>query len=125
MGYYERNYWKQKSHQCHFNHCGNREIFDKKEIAETFNNYSVNIGPNLAASIPENKTTFQNCIHYNGLCPSTINLTDLELENAFARLKINKSSRYDDISTNVFQKVSDKIFVILKLIFNISLAKGV
>ena len=35
----------------------NRKIFDKKEIAETFNNYFVNIGPNLAAYIPENKTT--------------------------------------------------------------------
>ena len=29
----------------------NREMFDKKEIPETFNNYFVNIGPNLAASI--------------------------------------------------------------------------
>ena len=35
-----------------------REIFDKKEIVETCNNYFVNIGPNLAASIPKNKTTF-------------------------------------------------------------------
>ena len=33
----------------------NREIFDKKKIAETFNSYFVNIGPNLAASIPESK----------------------------------------------------------------------
>ena len=44
----------------------NREIFDKKEIAETFNSSFVNIGPNLAASIPESKTSFQNYIYYNG-----------------------------------------------------------
>ena len=82
----------------------NREIFGKKKrkkkekkIAETFNNYFVNIGPKLAASIPENKTTFQNYIHYNGPCLSTINLTDLELENAFESLKTNKNSGYDDI----------------------------
>ena len=75
----------------------NRKILDKKEIAETFNNYFVNIGPTLAASIPENKTTFQNYIHYNGPCLSTINLTDLELENAFESLKTNKSLGYDDI----------------------------
>ena len=103
----------------------NREIFDKKEIAETFNSYFVNIGPNLAASIPESKTSFQNYIHYNGPCLSTINLTDLELENAFASLKTNKSSGYDDISADVIKRVSDEIFVILKHIFNISLAKGV
>ena len=103
----------------------NREIFDKKEIAETFNSYFVNIGPNLAASIPERKMSFQNYIHYNGPCLSTINLTDLELENAFASLKINKSSGYDDISADVVKRESDEIFVIPKHIFNISLAKGV
>ena len=82
----------------------NREIFDKKEIAETFNSYFVNIGPNLAASIPQSKTSFENYIHYNGPCLSTINLTDLELENAFASLKTNKSLGYDDISADVVKR---------------------
>ena len=77
----------------------NREIFDKK-IAETFINYFVNIGPNLVAFIPESKTTFQNYIHYDGPCLSTINLKDLEVENAFASLKTNKSSGYDDTSAD-------------------------
>ena len=54
----------------------NREIFDKKETAKAFNSYFVNIGPNLAASIPESKTSVQNYIHYNGPCLSIINLTD-------------------------------------------------
>ena len=39
--------------------------------------------------------------------------------------KTNKSSGYDDISADVVKRVSDEIFVILKHIFNISLAKGV
>ena len=94
----------------------NKEIFDKKEVAEIFNSYFVNIGPNLAASISESK---------NGPRLSMINLTDLELENAFASLKTNKSSGYDDISADVVKRVSDEIFVILKHIFNISLAKAV
>ena len=41
----------------------NREIFDKKEIAEAFNSYFVTIGPNLATSIPESKTSLQNYIY--------------------------------------------------------------
>ena len=81
----------------------NKEIFDEKEIVEAFNNYFVNIGPNLASSIPESKTTFQNYIHHDGPCPSTINRTDLAPENTFAR-------------------VSDEIFI---FILNISLAKGI
>ena len=44
----------------------NREILDKEEIVETFDSYFVNIGPNLAASSPENKTSFQNYIHNDG-----------------------------------------------------------
>ena len=103
----------------------NREIFDKNEIAETFNSYFVNIGRNLAASIPEIKASFQNYIHYNGPCLSTISLTDLGLKNPFANLKTNKSSGYDDISADVVKRVSDEMFVILKHVFNISLAKGV
>ena len=52
------------------------------------------------AFIPESKTTFQNYIHYDGPCLSTINLKDLEVENAFASLKTNKSSGYDDTSAD-------------------------
>ena len=99
----------------------NREIFGKKkEIGETFNNYFVYIGPKLAASIP-----FQHYIHYNGPLLSTINLMDLELENEFVSLKINKSLRYDDIFANVFKKEPNETFVILKHIFSISLAKEI
>ena len=82
----------------------NIEIFDKKEIVGTFENYFANIGTNLAASIPESKTTLQNFIHYDIPCLNTINLTDLELENAFASLKTIKSSGYDDIP-RCFQKI--------------------
>ena len=103
----------------------NREIFHKKEIAEIFNSCFVNIGPNVAAFIPESKTSFQKYIHYDGTCLSTINPTDLELKNPFASLKTNKSSGYDDISADVVKKASDEIFVILKHIFNISLAKEI
>ena len=68
----------------------NREIFGKKEITETFNSYFVNIGSNLAASIPESQTSFQNYIHSY----DTMNLTGLGLENAFASLETSKSSVY-------------------------------
>ena len=56
---------------------------------------------------------------------------DLELENAFTSIKNknnnnnNKSSGYYDISADVVRKVSNEIFVFLKHIFIISLAKGV
>ena len=93
MRYHKRNYWRQTSHQClsfQFYHGENKETFDKKEIAETFSYYFANIGPNVAASISESKATFRNYIYYNGPCLSTINLTDLKFENAFASMKTTK-----------------------------------
>ena len=78
VGCYERNYWKQKSHQCpssQFYHSEKQRNIRQKEIAEAFNSYFVNIGPNLATSIPESKTSLQNYIYYNGPHLSTIHLT--------------------------------------------------
>ena len=83
----------------------------------------VNIGPNLTASFPKIKTTFQNYILHDGSCLCTISLMDLELENALASLKTNKSLGCHDICAHVVKKVFDEIFVILKHIFNIPLAK--
>ena len=74
----------------------NREIFDIRKIMETFNDYFANIGPNIAVSIPESKMTFQNYIHYGSPCLSSINLMDLEIENAFASLKTNKNICYSE-----------------------------
>ena len=90
------------------------EKYLKKEIAEIFTNCFVNIGPNLAASTPENKTTLQNYIHCGSLYLSTINLTDLELANPFASRKTNETSGYDDMPADVVKRVSHEIFVILK-----------
>ena len=66
---------------------------------EFFVNF-IKVKNRVFAFIPESKTTFQNYIHYDGPCLSTINLTDLEVENAFASLKTNKSSGYDDTSAD-------------------------
>ena len=97
----------------------------KRNLRNTFNSCFVNNSANLAASIFEGKITFQNDIYWDVGCLSTINLTELELESAFESLKTNKKSGHDDISADVAKKVSDEIFVILKHIFNISIAKGV
>ena len=64
---------------------------------------NINISPNLAAPIPESKTAFQNYIHCDSPCLSTINFTNL-LENTFASLKTDTSSTYYDISADVTKK---------------------
>ena len=91
---------------------------------ETFNSYFVDISPDLPASIPESKTSFQNYSLQRSL-PQYHQSYGLRTGKCICCLKTNKSLAYDDISTDVVKRVSDEIFVILKHIFNISLAKGV
>ena len=76
----------------------NFEIFDRKTIAQHFNNYFVNVGPNLATKIPRSNRKFESFL--SGYYP-TLNETPLtveELNNVFASLKSNKSPGFDDIS---------------------------
>ena len=71
----------------------NNEIKDKKAIAEYFNKFFVNVGPNLASSIPliaDNYKTYLsevNCIQQES------ELTNEEFKAAFFALKPNKSPK--------------------------------
>ena len=78
----------------------NKTIYDKKLIAENFNDFFVNIGPKLAAKIEPATQNFNTYLHdYNQILLES-ELTDKEFENAFFSLKINKSAGYDDVNYN-------------------------
>ena len=48
----------------------NTESFDQTLIASSFNDYFVNVGPNLAAKIPSNSKVFAEYLNNNTInCP--------------------------------------------------------
>ena len=81
-----------------------REIYDKTDIANNFNKYFVNIGPNLANKIPSNENDFESSVKQTNDIMPTEELTDNELKIAFFSLKTNKSPGYDNISYDVLIK---------------------
>ena len=101
------------------------QIFDKKAIAENFNNFFSEIGPKLATKIPHSSISFQRFLH--GDYPSLEEklITDVELNKTLQILKTRKSSGYDDISSNVTKHISPSIFDPLRYIFNLSIEKGI
>ena len=103
----------------------NVEVFEKKEIAEHFNKYFVNVGPNLASSIPKLNKKFDSFLSGNYPILNEIPLTDDELNNAFSTLKPNKSPGFDDISPEVIKFVYGALVVPIRHIFGLSLKKGV
>ena len=65
----------------------NRNIFDQKTIANSFNQYFVNVGPKLASEIPQLQRSFE--MYLNGFDSSfeEVTLSDEEMKTAFFSLK--------------------------------------
>ena len=103
----------------------NVEINDKKTIAEHFNRYFVNVGPNLASTIPQTNISFESFLSENSKTFDEFPLTDEELLNAFASLKPNKSPGFDDICSDVVKFVIYELVRPIKHIFYLSLEKGI
>jgi hypothetical protein len=97
-------------------------ITDSKLIAESFNEYFVNIGPSLASEASEEPLT-QHTTNYHNFNPTTdtifhfhrINVENIVL--ALMNLKINKSTGLDKIPANVLRLSADIIAPSLTCIY--------
>ena len=103
----------------------NNLIVNKSLIAETLNNFFVDIGTNLASKIGPSQTNFRSYLTPNKNVMTNHELTEDELLNSVSLLKPNKSSGVDDVSSNVIIKSINFIKIPLLHIFNLSLKYGV
>ena len=109
MANYERNYRKLKSTSEPLSKLieyQGKQISDTVEIANSFNDFYVSIGKNLASKIPNVNKNFKD---YLKPCRSTMNnenITTEELKEAFKSLLPNKIPGVDEISSNVIKKVN-------------------
>ena len=69
-------------------------------IAEEFNKYFKNVGPNLASKIQNISKTFDNFLFPVQESMEHNELTFEEFEKAFKSVKHNKSAGHDDIDSN-------------------------
>ena len=96
------------------------------EIATMFNDYFVNIGPNLAHNISCSNTNFKDF-----LPPSPSNSAyfapcdNSEVHNLILGLKSSMCTGYDGISGHVFKNVSKEIAIPLSYLINNSLSNGI
>ena len=106
----------------------NKRISNKKDIANGFNNFFTNVGPNLAKniSLPENDATIYDYLerkeeHTTLLSP----VDDLEIIRTVQNCKSKRSTDYSDINMSLIKKVITKIIKPFSYICNISLKTGV
>ena len=103
-------------------------VSDPQIIADNFNSYFVNIGPELARKIPQADYTHH---HYLNNIKSPISSlyfspTDTdEVISICKSLKSSASSGFDEIKPDIVKSVGDIIAPSLVHIFNLSLSSGV
>ena len=104
----------------------NSILRDPKIIADRFNSYFVNVGPNLAKNIPNadcDVSSYLKGVHNDSFFVSPV--TENELLNFILKEKENKASGYDEISIKVVKYVAYEILVPLTVIFNVSFTSGI
>ena len=103
-------------------------ISDKKEIAQQFNNFFVNIGGKLAETILPKHQTKPFDSYLKDRCNSTFNFVPVtrdEVISVIHNFAQKKSAGHDLISTHLLKEISLLIAEPLSLIINQSLCSGI
>ena len=105
---------------------GGTVITNKQTIADTFNEYFVNVGPNLAAKIPSVQGDFLSYINGNFSGSMVVHTTDAnEITNIVSQLSTSASTGCDDIPAKIVKAVLPVIVEELVILFSKSLANGI
>ena len=104
-------------------------ISDQTEIANTFNDFFINIGPNLTENIiPKDQSNISYRIYINASILSSFNfqlIDDESLRKTLNSLRTKSSSGYDGISTRLLKFLAPALISPLRLIINQSLITGI
>ena len=101
------------------------KISDPHKIANMFNEYFVNVGPNIAKKIPSSDKMYNHYLtgsYKNNFFLEAV--TKYELETEIKNLNPKKSPGYDGLSVRVVRNVANEISEPLSHIFNLTFTSG-
>ena len=99
----------------------NRKVLGQKIIANSFNEYFVNVEPKLAGEIPQLQRSFEMYLKGSDCFFEEVTLSDEEIKTAFFSLKCDKSPGFHKINYDVVKQNFNSLIVPLKLIFDSSI----
>ena len=102
----------------------NKEKANQKTIAETFNEFYVNVGPNLTSKISKNNNDYKSYLPDITALFDEQDLTEQELKEAVASLKPNKSLGCESIHVNVNKAIHEELKIHFFYIFDQFLKSG-
>ena len=103
----------------------NTNIFDQKTIANSFNEYFVNVGPKLTSEIPQSQGSFEMYLKGFDSTFEEVTLSDGKIKRVFFSLKSGKSPGFDEVNYDIVKKKSNSLLVPLKCVFDFSLKSGI
>ena len=105
----------------------NKEIVDHQEIAEKFNSFFTNIGPNLSNKIPTyTNKSFHSYLTKRIVSNFSFSLVDTKtVSDTIKDISSKTSSGFDNLSTNLLKKLSPSLNPILSITINQSLSTGI
>ena len=101
------------------------DIYKDNQIANSFNNFFVEIGPKLASTISAGSRSFKTYLNKTNHSIENSQLTSSELKTAFFALKKDKAAGYDDINSGIVLKCYDEVKHVLFHIFDNSIRFGI
>ena len=116
---------KKQSKTCTRFLVGNSITTDKSKIAQGFNNFYINVGPNLASKIPKDNRS--PTVYIKQTITETMLVSPVEeneVEEIVKSLK-DGSSGWDAISSHIVKKTYDKFILPLTHIMNLSICSGI
>ena len=106
--------------------CNNSIISDPDLIANKFNNFFANVGPELAKKIPPVSDNLKHFLPLNNPNSIFLNPTDnLEIKQIIMALKNSYSKGHDNLSVNTIKTCSDQLAGPLSMVFNKSIEEGI
>ena len=103
----------------------NRNIFDQKNIVNSFNEYFANVVPKLTSEISESQRLYEMCLKGFDSSNEDVILSDEKINTAVCSLKIGKSPGFDEVNYDIVKQNSKSLLVPLKCIFDFSLKSGI
>ena len=101
------------------------QIDNSADIAQAFNEYFVNLGPDLASKIPNSQTSFHSFLkERNSESLFFVPIVEEEIKEIVNSLNNKKSSGYDGITNFLLKSIIDEIITPLTHILNQSLTYG-
>ena len=97
---------------------------DKKLIADGFNSFFVNVGPNLAGKIPSTDISPTRNLNRNLNSMFLSPVQEKEVEAIIKSLKVS-SAGWDNVSACVVKKTYELVITPLSYVMNLSITRGI